>query len=64
MRKSEKEEKKDPKRALSIPSAIPRPRAPERAAGPKVVDTVHRDYTREIVRLKEPVAFLENRIDP
>jgi hypothetical protein len=41
---------------------MPRPRAPERAAGPKVADPLHRDYTRETLRLKEPVAFFENPI--
>jgi hypothetical protein len=43
---------------------MPRPRAPERAAATKVADPVHRDYARETLRLKEPVAFLENPIDP
>jgi hypothetical protein len=64
LQKRRKGGNKDSKRTFSIPGDMPRPRAPERAAGPKVADTVHRDYKQKTLRLNEPVAFLENPIHP
>jgi hypothetical protein len=62
-RKEEKQETKIRRERLAFRASC-HALAPESGAGPKVADTVHRDYKPETLRLKEPVAFLENPIHP